>query len=52
MPSSSNFPISVQGTQAPPIGRTMRPILTTITLPDGYVAVGGGAGQVIACTRQ
>ena len=36
-------------TPPPELGTSVRPLLTTVILPDGFQPFGGGDGSVIAC---
>jgi hypothetical protein len=53
VPTSTNLPISVQGQsfQAGSLPNAqLQALISTVTLPEGFRAVGGGAGVVIACS--
>ena len=52
VPESTNQSVWVNGkkTEAPTqISKAFVPILSTVELPRGFKAVGGGGGMVIAC---
>lgn len=54
VPTSTNLPIVVAGQEfksPQDYSAAFKPILSTVELPKGYRAVGGGAGFVIACTE-
>lgn len=54
VPTSTNLPIVVVGQrfESPTdISKGFTPVLSTVELPAGFKAVGGGAGFVIACTE-
>ena len=53
VPTSTNLPISVQGQsfQAGSLPNAqLQALISTVTLPEGFRAVGGGGGVVIACS--
>ena len=52
VPTSTNLPTVVVGQrfESPTLSKAFTPILSTVELPSGFKAVGGGSGFVIACT--
>ena len=52
VPTSTNLPTVVVGQrfESPTLSKAFKPILSTVELPSGFKAVGGGSGFVIACT--
>lgn len=55
VPISTNFPVVIAGKKmkAPQeYSAAFKPILSLVELPQGYQAVGGGAGFVIACSER
>ena len=54
VPTSTGLPVVVTGRrfESPSeLSSAFKPVLSTVELPEGYRAVGGGAGFVIACTE-
>lgn len=52
VPESINQPVWVNGKKTKPpveISKAFVPVLSTVQLPRGFKAVGGGDGFVIAC---
>ena len=52
VPKSTNMPVRVNGKKTDPpvnVSKAFTPIVSTVQLPRGFKAVGGGNGVVIAC---
>ena len=53
VPTSQNFPLVISGERAvqpTDYSAAFRPLISTVELPEGYRAMGGGGDYVIACT--